>query len=451
MRGGRRRTARAGGMPSRVPPDPVKPTSASRPVPPFDVPRPNRFFLVTPVGPPHDVPPMASESLQPADPEARNPGRLVWPTVGALSAVALVAGAWPPARWATPGMAVGAWWAAMAVVVGISGHAGGARAAAVGAGLLLALPVFVDGSPLSRCLLACLMAVAFGAAAALLLAGPIAGWPARLRYLCSYCGGRRVTTRPRRFDAPSLARFVLSTAVLAAAIAAVKSAGTSGGWLPIRWLAGGVGLLAIAEMASAGHALLSAAAGVRAPSLFRSPFRATSIAEFWSARWNLAASELLRRACYRPLRQHGTAPAMFAAFAVSAAGHALLAGLALGRWRLALACGTFFLLQAAAIGAERRFGVTRWPPAAARAWTLGALAITSPLVVEPLLQILVRAWGPPDDVVRPTAAATAFVLVVTGVFTLAARASLHTAKCSAGQDGGLSNSATISTLPRTQP
>ena len=71
------------------------------------------------------------------------------------------------------------------------------------------------------------------------------------------------------------------------------------------------------------------------------------------------------------------------------------------------------------IAAERRFGERRWRPAARRAWTLGVLAITSPLFVEPLLQIAERSWGVPGSVLFPTLAVLGFVIVFSSIFSLA--------------------------------
>ena len=79
--------------------------------------------------------------------------------------------------------------------------------------------------------------------------------------------------------------------------------------------------------------------------------------------------------------------------------------------------GAFFFVQPLLILLERRMKVRRWRPAAARGWTLSALAVTCPLIVEPMLQIFARileAAGP----VPLTAAMVVLVVVVT-VFPVA--------------------------------
>jgi hypothetical protein len=298
--------------------------------------------------------------------------------------------------------------------------------------------VFVAAPPLVRLLLACFMAVPFVAATALMLARPAGGGAAdpaagglgaRLTYIGTL-GGRRAERRPRGFDARALARFAVAAAVLAAALAAVKAAPAAGypGAIAVRWLAAGIALLALAEMLTAGLPLLGTAMGVTASPLFRSPHRSTTLADFWARRWNLPASELFRRYCFGPLsrrrgggRGGGTALALAATFAVSALGHAALADIALGRWAAA-SCALFFLAQPLAIAAERRMSVRRWSAAAGWAWTMAVLAATSPLLVEPVLRIVEKSWGPDDDVLRPTAIAVTFALALCAAVAIASRA-----------------------------
>jgi hypothetical protein len=112
--------------------------------------------------------------------------------------------------------------------------------------------------------------------------------------------------------------------------------------------------------------------------------------------------------------------ALFTAFALSGVGHALLAYMALERWKIPLICGAFFLVQLLLIAAERWMNVRRWRPMAGRAWTLAVLAITSPLIVEPALQIVERGWGAPDNVLLPTVAVLGSVIVFSSIISLAA-------------------------------
>src|SRR5205814_4583619 len=125
-------------------------------------------------------------------------------------------------------------------------------------------------------------------------------------------------------------------------------------WLPALWFSGGIAIFAFAEMATAGHDFLTALLGLTAPALMRSPVLSTSIGEFWSRRWNVAASELIfNQFCFAPLARHGIILAMFAAFFASAVAHMCLGLLATGGWKISIACGVFFLLQPFLILAER--------------------------------------------------------------------------------------------------
>jgi len=99
--------------------------------------------------------------------------------------------------------------------------------------------------------------------------------------------------------------------------------------------------------------------------------------------------------------------------------------MATGRWKISFVCGAFFLVQPLLIGAERWMNVRRWRPMAGRAWTLAALALTSPLIVEPALQIfeVEKIWGVPDDVLLPTVATLGFVIGFSSILSLASLAS----------------------------
>ncbi|MGN6648271.1 MAG: wax synthase family protein [Cytophaga sp.] len=58
--------------------------------------------------------------------------------------------------------------------------------------------------------------------------------------------------------------------------------------------------------------------GVDVKELFRSPYKATSLKEFWGKRWNMAFSEMTAIAVYKPLKfYYGISAAMIASFLVS--------------------------------------------------------------------------------------------------------------------------------------
>jgi hypothetical protein len=307
---------------------------------------------------------------------------------------------------------IATWCAALVLIALLSARPAGARAGLFVAVLLLPLPVFVKAAPLSRLLLACFVGASFFRAADFWRAPPAGGFRTRLAFLCAYFDASLVTRRAPRFDATSFATLVASTIVLTTAIAVAKTVPADGLWLIVRWIAGGIGLLAIAEMATACHDLATATLGLAVPPLFLAPYRATSVAEFWARRWNVPASEALHVFCFKPVARYGVSFAMVAAFTVSAAGHAFLASLALKGWRPAASCGAFFLVQPLIIVIERKLKVRRWSEAAARIWTLGWLSLTAPLVVEPVIQMAEKVWGGSDELLLPTIAVLGFCILV---------------------------------------
>src|SRR5579859_660442 len=352
----------------------------------------------------------------------RDRKQLVWPVTGIVLG-ALVATNPFYAPDITLPVGIVAWCVDMALVLILSAHSMGARTGSLMAGVFLAVPCFIEGTPLSRGLLMCFMGAPFLAAAALAGAPPLQGFLARLAYLCSGCGSWQVKRQARSLDAIALQQLIVATGVLAAAIAIVKAASAFGLWLPVRWLAGGIMFFAFAEMATAGLPLIAATFGVTVPPLMRSPYRSASIGEFWAKRWNIFVAAMFRKYCFTPLARHGVALALLTTFVVSAVVHVLLFDMATGRWKISFVCGAFFLVQPLLIGAERWMNVRRWRPMAGRAWTLAALALTSPLIVEPALQLfeVEKIWGVPDDVLLPTVATLGFVIGFSRILSLASR------------------------------
>jgi membrane bound O-acyltransferase family protein len=357
-----------------------------------------------------------------ADSKSRKRKRFIWPVAGiVIGTIAASNSFYEPHMTLHAGIA--AWCADMVLVLVLSAQPIGARVGVLMAGLFLAVPCFVWAAPLPRGLLMCFMSLPFAAAAALVLAPPIIGFRARLAHLCAWCGKRQVKRHTRSFDMASLLQLIVATVVFAAAIAACKAAPASGLWLPVRWLAGGILVFAFAEMATTCHNFVTAALGISVPPFFQSPHRSASIGEFWTKRWNLAASVLFRKYCFAPLARRGVWLALSATFAVSAVAHVLLAYMAIGRWGISMICGAFFLVQPLLIAVERQLDVRQWRPMAGRAWTLTVLAITSPLFVEPGLQIVEKSWGALDTVLLPTVAALGFVIVFSSIIPLASLAS----------------------------
>jgi hypothetical protein len=172
-------------------------------------------------------------------------------------------------------------------------------------------------------------------------------------------------------------------------------------------------------MVTAAHRIVTALLGALVPPLFDSPHRSTTLVEYWTKRWNLPASQALHRYIFKPIARYGAEPALFGTFIVSAVGHALLAEVARQNRTAGLMTGAFFLVQPLFIAVERRIGVRKWTSLAGWAWTITVLGISSPLLVEPLVQIVERSWGAGQDVLLPTAAVLGFVIVLTAVTSAA--------------------------------
>jgi membrane bound O-acyltransferase family protein len=127
--------------------------------------------------------------------------------------------------------------------------------------------------------------------------------------------------------------------------------------------------------------------GATTDRLMRDPLRATTLADFWSGRWNAGFSEMTALLVYRPLRPRlGEPAALMASFAASGLLHELAISVpARGGYGLPT---LYFLLHGALTAAEKR-GLLGAP---SRARTLALLALPLPLLFHPWF---VRAiiWG----------------------------------------------------------
>jgi alginate O-acetyltransferase complex protein AlgI len=122
------------------------------------------------------------------------------------------------------------------------------------------------------------------------------------------------------------------------------------------------------------------AAGAEVGPLFRAPWRAESLGEFWSRRWNLAFSEMTSVSVYRPLAVRlGRRAALFAAFLFSGLLHEMAISLPVraGYGRPLL----YFAIHGALAQVERERGPF------GRAATLLAVVLPLPLLFHrPFLQ-----------------------------------------------------------------
>ena len=99
-------------------------------------------------------------------------------------------------------------------------------------------------------------------------------------------------------------------------------------------------------------------------------------------------SHWLRATCFLPLARRGhPALGLLLCFLVSGFTHAYPVLVALTPAMAVMMFG-YFVVQGVAVAAETRLGVTKWPRALRRAWTLVIMLATSPLFVEPCLRVI---------------------------------------------------------------
>lgn len=202
---------------------------------------------------------------------------------------------------------------------------------------------------------------------------------------------RRATRRPPGFSARAFAACLLAAAIaLAALYVAVPVADhvTGPAHWALRWTFGLVFAVASADTATRLLPIPYALAGITPPPLHDAPHLSRTVGELWFQRWNKSVGTWLRLNCFQPVARRGHALAgLIAAFVASTLLHIYLTHIALGlTW--ALVMGAFFALQIAFVLAERALRVGTWQPAAGHIWTLGVMALASPLFVEPFLRLL---------------------------------------------------------------
>lgn len=176
--------------------------------------------------------------------------------------------------------------------------------------------------------------------------------------------------------------------------------------LAVRWLSGALFIYTGVEWVVSAVILLYGLLGIDPRPLHDDPIRSRTLMEFWGRRWNRAVHRFLKQAAFAPMARRGyTKLGLVLAFVLSAFMHFAFMLPAVGLFWAGM-MGVFFLLQLPFLWAERTLGVSRWPVPLARAWTLGLLLASSPLFVEPVLQI-VDTWttSRPEQRPRPEVAA----------------------------------------------
>jgi hypothetical protein len=217
----------------------------------------------------------------------------------------------------------------------------------------------------------------------------------RMRHAVAPIDVRKARSVPPRLDGAAGVRLAVAAPLAGLAWGALAAGGPlfSGGLrLAVRWGTGLVFLYAAVEAGMAVVLLVYGLRGVDPRPLHEDPLLSRTIAEFWNHRWNQTVHRFLKQHVFVPAARRSNAWGGTAAvFTVSALGHASFMLPAVGPlW--AGVMGAFFLLQLPLVWLERVLAVGRWPVPLARLWTVVGLGASSPLFIEPVLQI-VDTWS----------------------------------------------------------
>jgi hypothetical protein len=196
-------------------------------------------------------------------------------------------------------------------------------------------------------------------------------------------------------DRPALLRLLLCAPLVVAGWAGVHFSGqllSGTAQLMVRWATGALFAYTAVEVVVSAVILAYRLVGIDPRPLHEDPIRSKTIGEFWGRRWNRAVHRFLKLNVFAPVARRGhTELGLALTFVVSALFHFAFMVPAVGLGWAAM-MGAFFVLQLPFLWLERALGVARWRAPLARVWTLTLLFVSSPLFVEPVLQI-VDAWS----------------------------------------------------------
>ena len=275
----------------------------------------------------------------------------------------------------------------LVLVAAVSRGPAGARAGLAISVILLPLATIVEAIPLYVALLAMALLMISLRALDLARSDQPTSFMQRLAHLAVLVDTRKVTRRARSLDVRAAGGAALAGALTLAALVALAEVRASAGPRPLEWAVVGLGVFAWFEFASHLSRFIGGCLGAALPPISDAPQRSTSLAEFWGRRWNPVIAGVLKERCFTPMARRGAARGLLATFALSGVLHFYIGAMALD-WPMALSLGGFFLAQPPLLLAERGLGVRRWPPVAGWLWTLAALAVLSPLILEPLRRLM---------------------------------------------------------------
>ncbi len=155
-----------------------------------------------------------------------------------------------------------------------------------------------------------------------------------------------------------------------------------------RWLSGLVAFYCAFEVMDRLFIIGYRAAGYAVRPLQNQPALSRSVQEFWGVRWNAEINRLLRSHIFRPIaRRRWPRLGLVAAFAGSTLLHVWIMMVSAGVEQAAV-WAVFFMIQGGFIIGERALHIDRWRAPVAHAWTIVLMVGSSPLFVEPVIQVL---------------------------------------------------------------
>lgn len=212
--------------------------------------------------------------------------------------------------------------------------------------------------------------------------------PERLWLLTALFDSRRIRRAEPSLEWQRFAKVAGYVAIMGVGLGLAYSIDSSGPWRWLRWLGGALFVYAMLDAAARFADAVYRSAGIVIPPQHENPVLARSVSEFWGKRWNINVHDWLRRHCFLPFARNGhPIVGIVAGFLASAILHSWMVYVPLGLY-WAIPMGLFFLVQAMLMGIERVFCVRQWPRVLQHGWTVATVLGTSPLFVEPFLQII---------------------------------------------------------------
>lgn len=232
----------------------------------------------------------------------------------------------------------------------------------------------------------------------------------------------------RVFDGSVLRTYLISMAATAAAATAAAAPLLQGVWwgVPQSIVLGLCAMSALFAL-DAFFRGLWLAAGVRLRSTMNSPWRSTSVSEFWGKRWDRFVRDMLSDLVFKPLRQRGVARewAVLATFSASAFLHAfpLLATGGAGSAFQAGGVVAYFWLQALAVAVEsgwpnlvKRARSSRW---GCQLWVLVVVVLPAQLLCAPYFTV--SSWAAADGSTTWLPQALSAAVAATSIWCCTAR------------------------------